>query len=337
MTDSRLTQRLPPLKALRAFEAAVRTGSLTAAAVELSITHSAVSQQIKLLEHHFGQALLVRGPRGVEPTAPARQFCEETRASLDRIALAAAQLAQSGTVRTLRINAMPSISMRWLIPRLSSFQIANPRIEVRVVTSIEPFQELKDPFDLIIRRTAMTKSGFECARFLDDISGPVAAPAYLKSHPVEHPADCLKHSLLHMGSRLDAWRRWFAQAGVSTPKRIEGPVFDHFFLSLQAASANLGIAIGSLALLEDDFAQKRLVSLFPQVVVRDDGYFALYRAPQRRDKALDLFVAWLQVQGGAVGTAHSSTTLDAASAKPASARNKPNAIRTGSNRRVVTS
>ena len=193
--------------------------------------------------------------------------------------------------------------MRWLIPRLSSFQIANPRIEVRVVTSIEPFQELRDPFDLIIRRAPMIKSGFECARFLDDISGPVAAPAYLKSHSVARPADCLKHSLLHMGSRLDAWQRWFAQAGVSAPKRIEGPVFDHFFLSLQAASANLGIAIGSLALLEDDFAQKRLVSLFPQVVVRDAGYFALFRVPQRRDKALDIFVAWLQMQGSGHGAA----------------------------------
>ena len=74
-------------------------------------------------------------------------------------------------------------------------------------------------------------------------------------------------------------------------------MFDHFFLSLQAASANLGIAIGSLALMEDDLAQKRLVALFPDVVIEDAGYFALYRAPQRRDAALDLFVAWLREQG----------------------------------------
>jgi LysR family glycine cleavage system transcriptional activator len=290
-------RRLPPLKALRALEAAVRTGSLTGAAGELSITHSAVSQQIKTLEAHFGQALLVRGPRGVEPTAPARQFCEEMRASLDRIALAAEQLGQSGAVRTLRINAMPSIAMRWLIPRLSSFQIANPRIEVRVVTSVEPFGELKDPFDLIIRRSAMAKSGFDCARFLDDLSGPVASPAYLRRHAVKQPEDCLKHTLLHLGSRLDAWQRWFGVAKVRAPRHLDGPVFDHFFLSLQAASANLGIAIGSLALLEDDLAERRLVALFPQTVVRDAGYFALYRAPQRRDAALDLFVAWLRDQG----------------------------------------
>ena len=147
--------RLPPLKALRVFEAAARTRSLTLAAQELHITHSAVSQQVKLLEAHFGQPLFVRGPRGVEATAQAKLFYEEVRASLDRIALAAEQFAQAGAVRSLRVSATPSFAVRWLLPRLSSFQIANPRIQVLISTSVEGLDELKEPFDLIIRRSPM--------------------------------------------------------------------------------------------------------------------------------------------------------------------------------------
>lgn len=296
-TDSARASRLPPLKALRAFEAAVRTGSLTAAAAELSITHSAVSQQIKTLETHFGQPLLVRGARGVEPTAPARAFYDETRASLERIALAADQLTQAGAARILRINATPSLAVNWLIPRLSSFQIANPRIEVRVATSVTSVSKLRDPFDVVMRRAPMSKSGFACTRFLPDVLGAVAAPDYLKKHAVKQPADCLKHTLLHLTSRPNAWPRWLETAGVRTPRKPDGPVFEHFFLSIQAASANLGIAIGSLALIEEDIAAGRLTHLFPQVRIEETGFHMLHRAPARRDAALDLFVAWVKERG----------------------------------------
>ena len=297
--------RLPPLKALRAFEAAVRTGSLTAAAAELSITHSAVSQQIKTLESHFGQALLVRGARGVEPTSPARAFYEETRASLDRIALAADQLSQAGAGRILRINATPSLAVNWLIPRLSSFQIANPRIEVRVATSITSIAKLKDPFDAVMRRAPMSKAGFACTRFLPDVLGAVASPDYLRRNPVKQPADCLKHTLLQLSSRPNAWPRWLEAAGVRAAdlkgRKIDGPTFEHFFLSVQAAGANLGIAIGSLALLDEELGSGRLVQLFPQVRVEEAGFHMLHRAPQRRDAALDLFVDWVRERGQEAG------------------------------------
>lgn len=289
--------RLPPLKALRAFEAAVRTGSLTAAAAELSVTHSAVSQQIKTLEQHFGQALFARGTRGVEATPAARLFYEETRASLERIALAADQLAQAGAARILHINATPSLVVSWLIPRLSSFQIANPRIEVRVATSVAGVAKLKEPFDVVMRRAPMSKNGFACTRFLPDILGAVASPEYLKRHPVKQPADCLKHTLLHLGSRLNAWPRWLEAAGVRAPRKIDGPGFEHFFLSVQAAGANLGIAIGSLALVADELASGRLVQLFPAVTVEEGGFHMLYRTPPQRDAALELFTAWVQERG----------------------------------------
>lgn len=290
---------LPPLKALRVFEAAARTGSLTLAAQELHITHSAVSQQIKLLEQHFGQPLFVRSARGVELTARAKIFHEEVHSSLDRIGLAAQQFTQSGVSRALRVNTTPSIAMRWLIPRLSLFQIENPRVQVLITTSaLDAIDHLKEPFDLIIRREAMTRSGFECERFLDDISGPVASPGYLKRVPIHTPQDCRRAALLHLTSRIDAWPRWLKLAGMPVRQRLPGPVFEHFFLSLQAASNDLGIAIGSLALVEDDVKTGRLHRLFPELVLQDAGFHMLYPAPPR-DPALELFIAWIRQQGAA--------------------------------------
>jgi LysR family transcriptional regulator, glycine cleavage system transcriptional activator len=292
-----MTRRSPPLRALRVFEAAARTGSLTLAADELHITHSAVSQQVKLLEAHFGRPLFVRSARGVEATAPARLLYEEVRAGLDRIALAAEQFAQAGVARSLRINAAPSFAMRWLIPRLSSFQMGNPRIQVLITTSVADIGELKEPFDLIIRRSPMSRPGFACARFLEDVSGPLASPGYLARNPVRSPAACVRASLLHLASRRDAWSRWLARAGVKAPQKLPGSVYEHFFLSLQAASSDLGIAIGSMALCEDDLASGRLVRLFPETVIEDAGFHMLYPEPARPDPALRALVDWLAGQG----------------------------------------
>jgi LysR family glycine cleavage system transcriptional activator len=293
--------RPPPLRALRVFEAAARTGSLTLAARDLNLTHSAVSQQIKMLEGYFGRPLFVRGPRGVEATAQAKVLYEEVRASLDRIALAAEQFAQSGATRSLRVNATASFAMRWLIPRLSSFQLDNPRVQVLITTSIEGIGELKEPFDVIIRRSPMSRAGFECRRFLDDVSGPLASPGYLARNPVPAPEACLRATLLHLASRRNAWQRWLALAGVNAPQELPGAVYEHFFLSLQAASSDLGLAIGSLALCEEDLAAGRLVRLFPDTVIEGAGFHMLYRAPARPDQALRAFVDWLGGQGGARG------------------------------------
>ncbi|MHA7683032.1 LysR substrate-binding domain-containing protein [Cupriavidus sp. PET2-C1] len=290
--------QLPPLKALKVFEAAARARSLTLAAAELHITHSAVSQQIRLLEAHFGRPLFVRSARGVEPTEAALLFYAEVKASLDRIALAAEQFTRTGEQRIVRVNTTPSIAMRWLIPRLSSFQIENPRIEIRVTTSAsDGIDDLREPFDVIVRRAPMSRAGHECIRFLDDVSAPLASPRYLSLHPVLAPEDCLRASLLHLSSRRDAWARWLAAAGVVPPPPLGGHFYEHFFLSLQAATADLGIAIGSLALVDEDLATGRLCQLFPDVVVRDQGFHMLLRTAREAASALSVFTGWLAREG----------------------------------------
>ncbi|MEO6920887.1 MAG: LysR substrate-binding domain-containing protein [Collimonas sp.] len=289
--------RLPPLKPLRVFEAVVRTGSLTLAAAELHITHSAVSQQIKLLETHFGLTLFKRGQRGVEPNEAARMFFTDVKAGLDRITLGAEQLQNTGKAHIIRVSCTPSMAMRWLIPRLSSFQIENPRVEIRVTTSTVAAEQLKEPFDVLIRRSPMRRADHECMRFLDDILTPVASPRYLQQHPLKTPGDLLHASLLHLSSRADTWARWFGVAGVQLTGQLPGQVYEHFFLSLQAALTDLGVAMGSLAMIEDDLAHGSLLQPFPEVCLQDRGFHLLFRA-SANDPALASFIAWLQSQGG---------------------------------------
>lgn len=286
------------MKALKVFESVTRTRNLTLAAAELHVTHSAISQQLKLLEEYFGQVLFLRNSRGVQPTGAALKFYAEVKASLDRIADAAEQLTMEGKNRIVRVNTTPSIAMRWLIPRLSSFQIENPRIEVRVTTSAtDAIADLTESFDVIIRRDAHQLSGYECIRFLDDVSAPLASPGYLERQHISQPADLRDASLLHLGSRPEAWNRWLSQAGVPLQEQLRGQIYQHFFLSLQAAVAGLGVAMGSLELLEDDLDNGRLVQLFPHIVLKDVGFHMLYRASADTGSPLQIFTNWLHLMG----------------------------------------
>src|SRR5882724_6131464 len=144
-------RQLPPLNALRAFEAAARFLSFTRAGDELHVTHGAVSRQIQGLEAWLGTPLFRRLNRRVELTEAGAAYLAEIGASLDRIALASARVREEGRVRVLRINALPTFTIRWLIPRLSGFQRRHPQVEVRVTTSTERADRLPETFDLVIR------------------------------------------------------------------------------------------------------------------------------------------------------------------------------------------
>lgn len=290
-------RRLPPLKALRAFEAAARSESLTIAADELSVSHSAVSQQVKILEEYFGQRLFERAGRNLKLTPKARAYFEDVRACLDRIAVASELLMDQSVRNIIRVNATPSFAMRWLIPNLPTFQLQYPGIEVRVSTSpMDTIDQLNDTFDFIIRRDHMRRSGYICERFLDDVSGPVISPLLQKGAPVTSTRDIQTKTLLHLKSRPDAWARWFEAAGLPVGETLQGPYFDHFFLSLQAAINGLGIALAPEALIKDDLEQGRLIQLFPEFKVEGPGFHCLYRSDGNAGRHIQVMLEWLREQ-----------------------------------------
>lgn len=287
-------RRLPPLNALKTFEAVARLSSITRASEELGVSHSSVSQQVRVLEDYFGQKLFLRQGRCIKPTALALAYMEQVRTSLDRIAVASADLTTYGKQRPITLNATPSFAMRWLIPRTADFQISNPTIGIKIHTSMDDsIDTLSNIYDLVFRRDRMEQRDHVCHRILDDLQTPVLAPEILRKHTIAVPEDLTKLTILHMRSRPTAWEKWFELAGVGGLPPIDGPVFDHFFLSLQAAINGHGVAIGSRALIEDDLEANKLVAPFPHDNIEGPGYHVLYRPELADDRAGEQILKWL--------------------------------------------
>lgn len=282
------------MNALKAFEATARLSSVSAAANELCVSHSAVSQQIRQLEDYFGQRLFSRPGRRVEPTPAALLYLEDIRAALDRIAVASQGLAQSRSHRFLSINATPSFALRWLIPRTAEFQIANPTIQLRMSTSpSDSIDQLDAPYDFIFRRDAMARESHVCRRVLDDEATPVVAPTLAGRFRLERPADLLDCPLLHARLRPSAWRHWFAETGTTMPETVGGSFLDNIFLCLEAAVNGVGAAIAPLILVEDDIAAGRLIAPFPSHRVVGPGFHLLYREEAAEDRGGRAFLRWL--------------------------------------------
>jgi len=209
-------------------------------------------------------------------------------------------MAAESDVRVVRVNATPSFAMRWLIPQLASFQIRQPRTEVRVSTS--PFDDivsLEGDYDVIIRRDTMKRIGYQCHFLINDESLAVTSPSFVSLSKLKHSSDISPGMLLHMKSRPDAWTRWFNSAGLLPVEAISGRFFDHFFLSIEAAINGIGVALAPKVLVEEDIRLGRLVELFPENTISGSGFHFLSREVGSRRAHLNEFVAWLKTGGNA--------------------------------------
>jgi LysR family transcriptional regulator, glycine cleavage system transcriptional activator len=293
-------RKLPPLKSVRVFEAVARHLSFTEAAGELCVTHSAVSQQVKLLEEYFGQKLFERSGRSVALTPQAATYLEDVRTCLDRLAWASEQLASGSSHRVVRVNTTPSMAMKWLIPNLPSFQLANPRVEVRISTSpFDSIEQLDDSHDFILRRDTMARPGYRCRRLLDDEAVVVVSPKMQGIEALTDVKALLPNMLLHLRSRPQAWPRWFELAGLPRAHSTGGRFFDHYFLSLEAAINGMGVVLAPEVLVEEDLRLGRLTKLFTQYVLRGPGFHVLARESGPDKPHLAAFMDWLQGRAAA--------------------------------------
>ncbi|WP_353234971.1 LysR substrate-binding domain-containing protein [Diaphorobacter ruginosibacter] len=285
---------LPPLKTLRAFEAAARHANFTAAADELSITHSAVSQQIRLLEEYLDRPLFAREARGVVLLPHARAYFQEVQACLDRISTATHAVKSPSAPRILRVCTTPSLAMKWLIPRLSEFQEWEPGVDVQLTTVNRRFIEQADASsDVVILRFPLQRPEHACVRVMDDFLIPVASPRFMQRHDLRAPADCLGHPLLQVTGCVDDWPHWFGLAGLEVPTQLPGPMFDHHFLCVQAAMNDLGIALVPWCMVEEDLQGERLRTPFAQPRLTGAGVYALYKTDGAAAAAAKRFADWL--------------------------------------------
>jgi LysR family glycine cleavage system transcriptional activator len=220
-------------------------------------------------------------------------YATEIGAALDRIALATARQAERGRPRLLHVNALATFTLRWLIPRLSGFQVANPSIEVRLTTSNVPLAQLADPFDVAIRGGPDQRPGHRAEPFLSERRIPVCSPDLLRRLPLRVPEDLRQHTLLHAATLPRVWPDWLRAAGVPDLAPQATVTLEHFYLTLQAALDGLGVAMGPERLIADDVAAGRLTLPFAGPALSARSYYTYVPEPRAEDPAVRAFCGWL--------------------------------------------
>ncbi len=294
-----MSRRLPPLNALKAFEAAARTGSFTAAAAELGVSQAAVSQLVKGLEARLGLSLFERRGNILSLTQKGAAYLPVLTESFDRIALATEKLtAQPDHILTLACG--PTVAIRWLIPRLPDFHRRHPTFEVRLSTSVTVEESgasslLADGVTAAIRLTESTglrPDGLVADPLFTADLFPVAAPAVAAR--LRRPTDLAGETLLHVRHAEDEWPIWLKAAGLAPKLGTAGALwFDFHAFALQAALDGLGIALARRPFVAEDLAAGRLVAPFDLSVPKDAAWCLIYRPGAETIPAFDAFRAWL--------------------------------------------
>lgn len=288
---------LPSMSLLTAFEAAARYESFTAAAEELSITQSAVSRQIRLLEEQIGCQLFVRDKQTVRLSEAGAAYAREIREALQRIGNASLNLRANPHGGTLNLAILPTFGTRWLAPRLPGFLEQHPGITINLSTRLQPFDFRSDPFDAAIHFGEKPWTGAEGVELMAETVVPVCAPEFLVRHKVEHPAEMLGLPLLHLASRPDQWERWFMANGVETG-RLRGMLFDQFATAAQAAISGLGLALLPDFLIEADLKRGDLVPAAGGPMLSRERYFLVWPVGHGASGPLGLFREWICAEAG---------------------------------------
>lgn len=292
-----MTRKLPPLNAVRAFEAAARHVSFTKAAEELHVTHGAVSRQVAQLEGWFGRALFRRTSSQVALTDAGKAYVVEVTAALDRLAAASDTLKEQGRLSALRINAPPTFTMRWLIARMASFQHRRADVEMRLTTSMAPVNFQDNSYDVAIRVGRPIPSGGHPVEFMNDTLAPVCHPDLLEGQ-AQIPLDALhRQTLLDYSTAPVSWTDWLAEMDVPEFSPAGVLKFEQLYFALQAASEGLGIVLMPLFLAIDDIVAGRLCVPFGFEGARHVKYYAVLPSNAESHAATQDFVAWLQKEG----------------------------------------
>ena len=287
-----MSKPLPPLPAIRAFEAAARLGSFTRASEELHMTQAAVSYQIKQLEQRLGFALFQRQPRQVVLTPSGQRLAPAVLDAFKQLHAAFAQTLEREESE-LAITSLPTIAATWLVPRLGFFQLAHPRLAVRLDTAVPLVDLSQGEFDVGIRVGAGDWPGLQADFLMPSFFTPLCSPA-LRGR-LRTPADL---AALPRFGRERWWRAWFDAAGLpdidlSAKPGVELDVEQH---AVTAAIAGHGVAISSPLFFEHDIAAGRLLQPF-DVVVRDHrDYWLAYPATRRTSNKIQAFRLWLLEQ-----------------------------------------
>ncbi len=299
-----MARQLPPLKPLRAFEAAARHLSFTKAAEELHVTQAAISHQVKTLEDSLQTQLFRRFNRRLMLTDAGQTYLPALTAALDQIDAATRRLRADDRSGDLKVSVATSLAAKWLLPRLLRFRQQHPDIDVMVSASDKLVDFSRDDMDMGIRYGRGVYPGLRVDKLMQDTVFPVCSPVLLQGPPpLREPADLRHHTLLHeeWGETINApdWPAWLAAAGVTGVNPDRGPRYSHSSLSLQAAIDGQGVALARSSLVGLDLEAGRLMQPFGPVLPTNYACYVVSPEAAAERPKIKAFRDWLLEQAAA--------------------------------------
>ena len=289
-----MARRLPPLNALKAFEAVARSNSVTRAAEELSVTQGAVSQQVKALEATLGVKLFNRERQRLVITEAGRDYQTVVRNAFDQIAVGTERLMQRQNAGVLTVSTSLDFAAKWLVHRLARFAAAHPGIDLRVSATMHTVDFAHEDIDVSVRHGDGNWPGLDATRLCAEQIFAVCSPKLLAGrNRLRRPADVLKWPLLRLEDQSKAWEQWFTLAEVAAPERLPGPVLNRASMLIDAAIDGQGIALARTTLAVWDLISGRIVRPFDLSWRPADTYWIVCPKATARVAKIGHFRDWL--------------------------------------------
>ncbi|MCW6027461.1 LysR family transcriptional regulator [Stenotrophomonas sp. SRS1] len=288
---------LPPLNALRSFEAAARLGGVGRAAEALHVTHGAISRQLRLLEEHLGVVLFQREGRGLRLTRAGEDLQAACTGAFDQIREAVVALKRQQRPEALVLGCSGSILARWMIPRLQALQSALPQLPLHWSAQDGSFTAEQQGLDAVLLLAQPPwPRGWQVRELAPERVGVVVSPQHPAAARLAHqpPSSLLGESLLHTTSRPQAWPAWALSHGLEPAQLQLGSGFEHLYYLLEAAVAGLGVAIAPEPLVADELAAGRLLA--PWGFGATGGFWVLATPEGAADPRVDALAGWLTAQ-----------------------------------------
>lgn len=288
-----MASRLPPLNALRAFEASARQLSFTRAAEELFVTQAAISHQIKSLEEHLGIKLFMRKNRALLLTEEGQAYFLDIKDIFTALHEATEKLLARGAKGAITVSLQPSFAIQWLVPRLNAFNLLHPDIDVRIKAVDQPDNSLTEDVDVAIYHGRGNWPDIHADKLHTEYLIPVCSPLLQNDKkPLITVNDLAQHTLLHDTSRRE-WKRWFKQVGVKGVNVNHGPIFSHSTMVLQAAVHGQGVALANSVLAKPEIESGRLICPFNDVLVSKNSFYIVCREQQMDIGKIEAFRTWV--------------------------------------------
>ena len=280
----------PPIASLRSFEAVARLGSVTLAAKELHVTHSAISQQIKVLEDMVGVKLFSRNGRGVQINEEGRLYALQVREALNHIADATRLVQVKPRNQELTLAMVPSFGCHWLLPRLERFRAKYPHITLRILASLTVTSLQQEGIDIAIRMGKGNWEGSESHYLFSDELSVVAAPGYNDGVLPSTPAEIAKS---HIIFSMESWKTWCVNAELEKEIVPGGLCINDSNIIIEAVRLGKGIALERRSLVQDAITRGELVQLTSITAPYPWPYWLVTAQPTEAKPEVGLFVAWL--------------------------------------------